>query len=330
MIKILIFRTDRIGDLIMTCQAILSLKKNFDQCEITLITSSKNTKYSRNLNFIDNVIELPRNGIINKIKFIFRLSKIKFNYIFIFDGKERSILTTTFIKSKSKVALTGSKKFYFNFLKIKFLKDLGNTNLNEIFQKMISHAGLKTKIENYDFIKFKKNNNFSSKIPLDKYILIHLDEKWFSNLYIKSYTDINPHLNDFIDFLNTISINDNLIITTGFIKLKLVDELINKKIFNTNELNIFFKKNNNKVIYLINQPTFEDIESLLRNSKKLISCHGAITHAAYSFNIPILDIIENNNKVFYHKYTSHMNKYTSIYRQNFSSIKNVLLSKLND
>ena len=46
MIKILIFRTDRIGDLIMTCPAILSLKKNFDQCEITLITSSKNTKYS--------------------------------------------------------------------------------------------------------------------------------------------------------------------------------------------------------------------------------------------------------------------------------------------
>ena len=35
MIKILIFRTDRIGDLIMTCSAIISLKKYFNQSEIT-------------------------------------------------------------------------------------------------------------------------------------------------------------------------------------------------------------------------------------------------------------------------------------------------------
>ena len=87
MVKILIFRTDRIGDLIMTCSAIISLKKYFNQSEITLITSSKNSEYSKNLSFIDNVVEFPRNGIINKIKFAFRLSKKKFDYIFIFDVK---------------------------------------------------------------------------------------------------------------------------------------------------------------------------------------------------------------------------------------------------
>ena len=330
MVKILIFRTDRIGDLIMTCSAIISLKKYFNQSEITLITSSKNSEYSKNLSFIDNVVEFPRNGIINKIKFAFRLSKKKFDYIFIFDGKERSILTSAFIKSKKKMALLSTKKFYFNFLKIKFFKDNDNKNLNETFQKMINHTDLKIKIQNYDFIKIKKNNNFSSKIPLDEYIHIHLDEKWFNNLYINSYTNINPQLNDFVDFLDTISINNNLIITTGFVQLKLVNELINKKIFNISETNIFFKRNNNKVIYLINQPTFEDIESLLRNSKKLISCHGAITHAANSLNIHILDIIEKNNRLFYKRYTSHMSKYTSIYRENFSSIKNTLLSKLNE
>ena len=45
-------------------------------------------------------------------------------------------------------------------------------------------------------------------------------------------------------------------------------------------------------------PTFNDIESLLRNAKILITCHGALTHAANSFNVKIVDIIEENRKVF--------------------------------
>ena len=44
--KILIFRTDRIGDLIFTCPAIISIKKHFKECEITLIASNKNYVYA--------------------------------------------------------------------------------------------------------------------------------------------------------------------------------------------------------------------------------------------------------------------------------------------
>ena len=47
------------------------------------------------------------------------LKKENFDYIFIFDGKERSILSTYFIKSKFKVALTQSFKFYYKFLQFK-------------------------------------------------------------------------------------------------------------------------------------------------------------------------------------------------------------------
>ena len=161
------------------------------------------------------------------------------------------------------------------------------------------------------------------------YILIHLDEKWIKSLYINKYKSINPTYQDFINFLKIISQKNEILITTGLVNYNLIDDIKNNFFKKVNE-KIYYKDINNKKIYLIFKPSLDDIESLIANAKTLISCHGAITHAAYSFNIPILDIIENNNKVFYHKYTSHMNKYTSIYRQNFSSIKNVLLSKLND
>ena len=55
--KVLIFRTDRIGDLIFTCPTIISIKKYFKECEITLITSSKNYEYAKSLNPNDEVIE---------------------------------------------------------------------------------------------------------------------------------------------------------------------------------------------------------------------------------------------------------------------------------
>ena len=57
--KILIFRTDRIGDLIVTCPAIITIKKYFKECDITLITSNKNYEYAKSLNLFDNVIEFP-------------------------------------------------------------------------------------------------------------------------------------------------------------------------------------------------------------------------------------------------------------------------------
>ena len=84
----------------------------------------------------------------------------------------------------------------------------------------------------------------------------------------------------------------------------------------------------NKSVYLIDKPTFEDIESLLRNSKTLISCHGAITHAANSFNVKIIDIIEENKKNFYQRFTSYLNKYSKVYREDFFSIKSNLYNKL--
>ena len=115
--NILIFRTDRIGDLIFTCPAIISIKKYFDDPKITLITSKKNHVYAKGLNFINDIFEFPSQNILKKINFIYKLRKIKYDYIFVLDGKERSILATTFIKSKYKIAVTPKIPFYYNLLK---------------------------------------------------------------------------------------------------------------------------------------------------------------------------------------------------------------------
>jgi len=327
MINILIFRTDRIGDLIVTCPAIYTIKEYFNESNIILIASEKNYNYAKSLNIFEKIYEFPKNNFIGKFLLIKKLNKIKFDYIFIFDGKDRSILSANFIHSKNKVALSSKIKTFYKISKIKFFEDNGKTDLSEIFQKMFDYCQIKTKIGNYNFINNKKDNNFSSKIPINEYVHIHLDEKWFNNLYIKSYTNINPQYDEFIDLVNSISEKKDILITTGLNDTNLTFELINK-FFQQIDKKIYYKKNHNRSIYLIYKPTFEDLESLLRKSKILIACHGAITHAANSFNIKKIDIIESSHENFYKRFTSYLSFYKLIYRENFTSLKIKLLNTI--
>ena len=46
--EILIFRTDSIGELIVTCPVIITIKKYFNNSKITIITSNKNYEYANN------------------------------------------------------------------------------------------------------------------------------------------------------------------------------------------------------------------------------------------------------------------------------------------
>ena len=175
------------------------------------------------------------------------------------------------------------------------------------------------------FITYRETIEKLPNCPLKVCIL---DERF--NQGDEIFIDISPrYLKYMLEyFLDEISKFDDILITTGLVKLDLVNEIINNKNFKKIDENIFLNKNNIKSICLVNTPSFEDIESLLRNSKKLISCHGAITHAANSFDIQIIDIIEKHKRSFYAKYTSYLNMYTHIYRENFNYMKNVLLDKL--
>ena len=101
MVNILIFRTDKIGDLIVTIPTILTIKKYFREIDITLVASEKNYKYADTLGIFNQIHQFPRKNIFSKIFFIHKLYKKKFDYIFIFDGKERTILKAFFIERMS-------------------------------------------------------------------------------------------------------------------------------------------------------------------------------------------------------------------------------------
>ena len=84
------------------------------------------------------------------------------------------------------------------------------------------------------------------KLNENTYITIHLDEKWELTNYSKSFkkalnmTDILPKLSEFENFLRSVieKTGSNIIITTGIIKTKIIEDLKS----NMDKKKIFMKK----------------------------------------------------------------------------------------
>ena len=322
--KILIFRTDRVGDLIVSCPPIMTIKETFKDSDITLVASDKNYNYAKNLLIFDKILIFPNSGILNKIKFVLKLKKDKYDYIYIFDGKEKSFVSAFFIKSTFKVGISTKIKNYFKLLDIKIFS-FDNQKLYEVFQKTLTYTKINKQITYFDFINKKKDNQFKKKIPIDNLIQIHLDEKWFNNFYINDYTNIGPSYNEFILFLKEASHYNNILITTGLIDFPLLNELKTNFFYKLKD-NIYFNNQMNHQIYFVDKPSIFDIESLMSKTQLLIICHGSLTHVANSFNIKIVDIIEKSKKQFYFNYTYYIKNYNFLYRSNFYNLQKLLLS----
>ena len=87
--KYLIFRTDRIGEFLVSAILLKCIKKNDPSAHITLIASNKNYSYIKTFPYVDQVIQL-NNNFLSKINIFIKLIKFKYKSIIIHDNKKRS------------------------------------------------------------------------------------------------------------------------------------------------------------------------------------------------------------------------------------------------
>ena len=96
--NILIFKNDRVGDLIHHSCIINNIRQNFKDSKITLICSRYNYSIAKNYKFLDELIVSDGQSFISFYFKYFKNLKKKFDYIFILDGKNSSILTSLLIR----------------------------------------------------------------------------------------------------------------------------------------------------------------------------------------------------------------------------------------
>tara|TARA_B100000575_G_C23126678_1_gene652866 strand:+ start:1637 stop:2518 length:882 start_codon:yes stop_codon:yes gene_type:complete len=285
----LIFRTDRIGDFLISAILLRCIKKNDPDAHITVVASSKNFSYIKSFPYVNHVI-LLKNNFFSKLNVFFKLIKFKFKSIIVHDNKNRSKFISFFLRSSNKLNTFTTK-------------DISHINIiKNILEKM-----------NFDFFEdclntlSHKEKDFSNK----NLIQLHFDEKWIFNEYIKKFVNIEPTEIELINFIKKIK-NKNekkLIITTGFI----IPDIMRKIEPVLNDLKIVLYKNLD----------FLQLEKITLKSNVLISCHGAISHVASANKIKQIDIIDKSYN--YKKWTNHFRNYTFLYRDNFAKLSDKII-----
>ena len=290
--RYLIFRTDRIGDFLISAILIKCIKINDPEAYIIVVSSKKNYSYIKNYPLVNSVLEF-RNNFFSKINLIFKLKKNDFTAILIHDNKKRSKFISFFLDSKEKIFIENPDQYsHIELIKI-ILKKLNFSFFNDSLN-LLSHN--KEKISSEDIVQ------------------LHFDEKWIHNSYIKKFVSIEPKKNELITFIKEILIKTQkkLVITTGLHLPKIFEEVLP----HISNLDIKIYENLN----------FLELENVTLRSKILISCHGAISHVAAANKIKQIDIIDKSYN--YNRWTDHFRNYSYLYRDKFELLSKKIIEQL--
>ena len=288
--KYLIFRTDRIGDFLVSAILIKCIKINDPSANITVIASDKNYYYIKLFPYVDRV-ELLNNNFLSKIILIFKLFKYRYKNIILHDNKKRSKLISFFLRYNKKISIENTQKVLHIEIIKNILKLMNFNYFDEALNTLDHH---------------KKNNANDKGL-----IQLHFDEKWIFNDYIKKFIKIEPTEIELINFIKMIikKSRKKLLITTGIRLPKIMKKI--KPLLRELEIEIYEDLN------------FSHLEKITSKTSILISCHGAISHVAAANNIRQIDIIDKSYD--YGKWTGHFRNYKPLYRDSFNFLSNKLV-----
>ncbi len=327
-LKTLIFRTDRIGDFIISCPFILSYIKKNPSNKIQVVSSEYNYSYIKGFDFIDKIITLKNKNkffpkLIILIQIIFLLRREKYKDVIILDGKNRSFFISLFLKGKKSI-FTDNRgiEFFSKIFKYIYVANYQLQNQLKNFSFLASLNEFNIDLKN---INIYKNYKFSKKFQFtNKYVTIHLDEKWYKKFYYRDFTDINPNSKQIEIFINKILEVSNyqydIVITTGIKHLEGLSSFVSS--FKKIDTNISELNNKNKIIRFVKNTSFNDLETIVKNSSFLITCEGGISHASHNLNVKTLAFYQKNRLEHIKFWTGHMKDMNIYERKGMNDLLN--------
>ncbi len=324
MVKYLIFRTDRIGDFIFSRMLVQSIKFKYPSSKIDFVCSTYNSNYVKNFKDINKIYILDKYAPKLMINNFLEINKSKYDYLIILDGKRRSIFFSLLLKVQNKIAIV--KDFRPKLLlKFFFKKYFINSELNSQYYNLssiINYLDYKVpkKINYYDNYKFKKVNFLKNH---NNFTLLHLDEKWFKGHYYPDYEYMNLKISNFDYLIKTIIKKyRNKIVITGGRKFVSDFDMIIKKNFKKIDNRIYISKRYKKKLIYIDKTDFRELETIVKKSKLVICCEGAISHVTHAFKIRTIALINTAHYRTASFWTKHMEKISLIKRGRIGKICN--------
>ncbi len=315
------FRTDRLGDFIIITNIIKAIKVKYPKSKITVVASQYNYHFVKKFKIVDRVILFNKDyNLIKKIDIFKKINDRNYDVSFSIDGKSFSNLCTFFLNSKLKLGLIYKSSilgipFYKPNLLFKIIFNYFETFTSKKYLLQIEHLPTKLinlanklsfkikKKDKYYFVPSIKNSDFKKKFGKyikNKFILIHLDEKW------NDIKDIEAEL-----FKNIIR----------FQKLTKMNLIITSK----NNQNIYFKKFRDFLdrkdlskITLLNNLNLNAMERFINYSAFSISCHsGFLVQIAGCNRTKIIDIVNKEDYLWYSCWKPLNTKHKFVFKSNY-------------
>ncbi len=275
--KIVVWQTAFLGDLILTTPLLASLKKIYPESSIDVITKPFGTEVLKNNPNVKNIIvfDKSKNSTFSLIK---KLKKEKYNLAVSPHRSHRASYSLFLSKIPERV---GFDKAGFSFLYTKKVRHRfdGTHEIDRNLRLLTVLDGFsEEKLIRYpEIFLSEEENNFYKKLGLREkdYILVAPGSKWNT----KRWT-----VEGFSELINKIGKEETVVLFGGKEDIEYVSQI---------EENLKVK-----TVNLVGKTSLRESFSVVKNAKALISNDSAPVHMAVSFNTPVVSIFGPTVKDF--------------------------------
>jgi len=287
--KVLFFRYDRIGDMILTTPVFREFKKKYTNTELFVLASKYNQDIIKFNPYVDKIYTNHKNNFFNDLKTLLFLRKQKIDVIFEFDHSviPHAIIRLKIINPKMIISVKKDGRYGLSGSDLRLYDCYSNI-------KSIDHARDRW-LRTLTCLNIKSRNN--------KYdIYIDNDSETRAESFIKNISGsffigfnfegaVKGKKVPFEDFSRLSRDIESFFPEAKIIVLtqpKLRDEIL-FKVNSSNLLNVVVPYPSLSIL---------DVASLIKRFNIVISPDTSIVHIASTFNIPIISIHENNKESF--------------------------------
>ncbi len=278
--KILIVRTDRIGDVILSTPVIKNLRLAYPDAHIAFMLRPYTKEIVESNPYLNEIIVYDKNNkhksIFSSINFCFFLRKKKFDIAFILNPSSRANLITFFAGIPTRVGLN-RKMGRFLSHKIEDTKHEGKKHELEYTLDILRATGISA-TDRQTYFPLKKSSEQKIEALLKNagienrgFLVMHPWASCISKRWPKEY---------FVELIGLLKQKTSL-------KIIIIDE--QKRDFLEN------LRRENEIIDLSETLSLSDTASLLKQAKLFISNDSGPVHIAASLDIPVISIFGRND-----------------------------------
>ena len=282
--RVLFFRYDRIGDMVISTAVFRELKVAYPELKISVLASKVNKGVLSNNPYVDEIIINNKNNIFIDLFSLVKLRKQRIDVCVEFDHSvvPHAILRLKIINPKKIISVykngrygvAGNELLLYDF----FTEKPKNTHSRDVWLNTLEPFDIKPKSSTYDLFVNKKQDMFA------KNFLKNLSSYFFVGINLEgAIKGKKIQYNELEKICKALGKkNVVIIIISQPKKLKATSKLIEK-------MNIKYVFPSYKTSSIL------DLAALIKNLDLIITPDTSISHIASAFNKPIITIHENNN-----------------------------------